>query len=83
MFDAQKLVSTPLIQTLYIFKVGPIGDFVQFGILSIRDYFHSGFFPLRNFVQFGISYDLDFVQFGILSIRDFFHSGFCPVRNFV
>ena len=80
---AYKPMSTILIRTLYIFKVGSILDFV-----------HSGFCPILDFVQFGILFFwilsvLDFVQFGnfvqfgILSIPDFVRFGILTVQNFV
>ena len=63
--------------------------FSTFDVGSILDFVHSGFCPIRDFVQFGIFFNSgfcpiwDFVQFKILS-----NSGFCPfgilsIRDFV
>ena len=42
-----------------------------------------GFFPIWDFVEFGILSNLEFFPFEILSIRDLVQSRFCPIRNFV
>ena len=70
-------MSALVIQTLSVFEVDLILDFVQFGILSIwvfvqfgilsfRDFVHSILCPIRNSVQFGI------LSVGILSFGNLF-----------
>ena len=54
---------------------------VRFRILSVRDFVHSGFCPIRDFFH-GFCLNRDFVHSRFCPIRDFVHSGFCPIRDF-